>query len=188
MSFVKRLELAEIDPLSITRACFEFRLTDETVIFHRDIEPSVFVLRATSRNKALFEHFVNGLTWEETGLIDEVVYLRALKARMGKKTPSTRHAVARRYHQIDLLFREISTNGFDRTKGYPISVIVSSNNEVLFCGDGWHRLWICQYLRIPTIPCKIVARHRDSDFVPDDVIMTSSARYLLRKARRKLQR
>ena len=37
------------------------------------------------------------------------------------------------------------------------------NNEIFFCGRGWHRLWICKHLRVRSVQCRIIAKHVNSN-------------------------
>jgi len=187
-----KIEHVRVDPCSIVRGCFLFKAGRETLVVQEDFSPSSFLLAATPKNRAMYDHFVNGVPWEETGIIDEVLYLRNVKSREKNLPHPTRGDVLCRYQALDGVFEDIKANKFDENKGSPINVAIGPGNEFYFCGNGWHRLWICQHLAIESIPCRIVARHVDSDLVPTYINDVRVLPYFFRKGsgflRQKLSR
>ena len=147
-----------------------------------------FKLELTPKNKAMEEHFVGGVSWDKTGIIEEVLYLRSVKARDNRLTVPTRSEVIRRYEELDKVYEDIRLNGYDEKKGSPINVAIGSDNEVYFCGNGWHRLWICQHLNVSSIPCRIIARHVNSDLNPPGIKRTSSIRYFFGRVLSRLRK
>lgn len=180
-------ESVDLDPRLISRGCFIFKATSRVLMFREDITSSAFKLDATPKNRAMYNHFVNGMPWEETGIIDEVLYLRSVKSRDKNLPRPTRDQVIRRYEELDRVFEDIKHNGYDKSKGAPINVAIGADNEVFFCKNGWHRLWICQHLGVESIPCRIIARHIDSDLGPTSVENISLFRYFLGKGRHLLR-
>ena len=174
-------EYVRVHPCSIVRGCFLFNASREVLVVRKDFSSSAFILGATPKNRAMYDHFVNGVPWEETGIIDEVLYLRNVKSRENNLPYPRRDDVLYRYRALDGVFEDIKAGKFDENKGSPINVAIGRDNEIFFCGNGWHRLWICQHLAIESIPCRIVARHVDSAVVPTYVKEVSVSRYFIGK-------
>lgn len=154
-----KMEKIHINPKNIQRGIFLFKPSRVTLITDGDWDKDAFLLKVMPKNKALYAHFVEGIPWEDTGIIDEVLYLRQVKARDKIRKPPTRDEVIKRYKQLDNIMTSIRNNGWDYSKGGHIYIAIGRNNEVFFAGNGWHRLWICQYLNVNTIPAKVIVRH-----------------------------
>ena len=160
--FYGEVQIISIAPVRLTQGCFLFDRLPGTIWFDDSIKNDCFVLERTPKFRALEAHFVDGVPWEDTGVIDEVLYLRQMKARDRGCSWPTRIDVLNRYRELDAVFQDIMQRGYDDQKGSPINVAVDSDNSVYFCGNGWHRLWICQHFNISAVPCRVVARHVES--------------------------
>ena len=156
-------EKVNLDPGLISRGCFIFNVTSKVFLFNYDIRESSFFLDSTPKNQAMYNHFVNGVPWEETGIIDEVLYLRSVKYRDNKLKQPTRKQVVQRYENLDTVYEDIKMNGYDHSKALPINIAVGADNEIFFCGRGWHRLWICKHLGVRSVQCRIIAKHVNSN-------------------------
>ena len=156
-------EKVNLDPGLISRGCFIFNITSNVLVFNYDISESSFFLDSTPKNQAMYNHFVNSVPWEETGIIDEVLYLRSVKYRNKKLKQPTRKQVIQRYENLDTVYEDIKINGYDHSKASPINIEVGADNEIFFCGRGWHRLWICKHLGVGPVQCRIIAKHVNSN-------------------------
>lgn len=120
--------------------------------------------------QAVYQRFIEGKTWEETGIVE---YMLAEIEKKGVVDSCTTEAdVLRRYSTIDELYKSItkhgyrshyaiaaSDSGFESKVGYVI-VNIGRDGELIFNGTGWHRLSIAKILSIETIPVIIGVRHK----------------------------
>jgi len=115
-------------------------------------------------------HFVNGVSWEETQWFTQ---LESAVASPDLTRYSTMDDVYTRLNQIDELYSVIEKNGYKtqlemsgRCNGYLESVLnevnidVSRDGKPLFV-DGRHRLCIAKLLDIERIPVFVLVRHSD---------------------------
>ena len=106
------------DPSSIKMACFIFKPRPYVIKFNYEFGGCSFKLELTPKNKAMEEHFVGGVSWDKTGIIEEVLYLRSVKARDNRLTVPTRSEVIRRYEELDKVYEDIRLNGYDEKKRF----------------------------------------------------------------------
>lgn len=100
--------------------------------------------------RALHDHFVCGASWEETGIVDEVLYLRQMK-EVKLRLPRGRNEVIDRYRELDSVYEDISQNGYRTDRRDCPRVARSRDGTYLFTGNGWHRLWMARHFEIPSI-------------------------------------
>ncbi|ETW12663.1 hypothetical protein ATO8_11614 [Roseivivax marinus] len=115
-------------------------------------------------------HFVQGESWEETGIIDEMM---ARIARAGVFDGCrTREDVHRRYERIDRMYEEIARvrrlepvisrpERFRREHG-GVLVHIDRTGRPMLAGNGNHRLAIARILGLERIPAQIGAIHRQA--------------------------
>jgi hypothetical protein len=120
--------------------------------------------------KACREHWVNGIAWEQTGIID---YVMGEVHRLGSFDGCvTLEDVTTRYSQLDLIFEQTKKEGRFRTRqeidksSYReksgVLVHIGRGNSPIFGNGGFHRLAIAQILEFPVIPAVIGLVHRES--------------------------
>ena len=121
------------------------------------------------RGYALFDclilRFVDGLSWEASGVYD--LKLREIE-KSGRKIDgcANKADLVARYKRIDLLFEDMLKNGFKRQVdfGAPANirnemfVSIGPVGEFYFSSGGNHRLFISQILRIKDVPFLVMAR------------------------------
>jgi hypothetical protein len=139
------------------------------------------------KHKAVMAHFRDGVPWEETGIIDEIL---ARIARHGSFDGlRTRAEVLRRYAALDDLAEEARQLGrlrarsempgarFRREHG-GVMVHIARDGTPLRAGGGIHRCAIAQALELPLMPVQLGVIHpealaagalRDLRRAPDDL-------------------
>ena len=111
------------------------------------------------------QRFVDRLPWEETEFYRRVI--RDIANGVSKWGCSSEDAFrARLENEIDVLFETIRDHGYatqDELGNEPlrdeVCVAVSREGQFVFV-DGKHRLSIARILGLPTIPVRVVARHK----------------------------
>ena len=118
--------------------------------------------------RACVAHFVDGKSWEETGIVDE---LMEEIARNGIYDGCrTRDDLLRRYDRIDLLYEDIArTRRIEPVSTRPerlrrehggVFVHIARDGLPLLGGDGNHRLAIARILELVSIPAQVGVVHR----------------------------
>ncbi|MCU4743586.1 hypothetical protein [Natronoglomus mannanivorans] len=160
-----------IDPNDVTKYTLDFN----TYSIYGDIQGGDWDTKSKSFDKlakytAIKKRFKHGMTWEETGVYDELLSMIEDEGSIDKCT--TRDDLKRRYEEIDELYEDISKNGYKEAselpdnkrkgKGYinNICVNIGRNGELIFQGDGFHRLSIAKVLQLNEIPIQIALRHK----------------------------
>ena len=139
-------------------------------------------------------HFEEGIPWEETEFIKNVVR----KVEQGKLTwhgCSTHEEISSRTKYIDKLYQQIKRSGYkDQTKtnpreSYPreltneVLIDIGRDGELLFV-NGRHRLSIAQILDLDTIPVTVRVRHKkwmeriESDYRTDTLPTHPDLKYI----------
>jgi hypothetical protein len=99
-------------------------------------------LARTPKWRALEDHFVHGVAWEQTGIIDEVLYLRQTKERVTAVHEAVRVCFGATRRLTQSMRRSVTT-GIDRmraallaSRGTVMDVTTSSGTDGTACG--WH--------------------------------------------------
>ncbi|ELY96712.1 hypothetical protein C482_15096 [Natrialba chahannaoensis JCM 10990] len=115
----------------------------------------------------LKERFLDGKTWEETKIFED--FLEIIQNGGQKDQCYTREDLLERYREIDDLYDSIKSHGIltqseirgDEYKFENILLNIGRDGELLFNGNGWHRLCISKILGLSKIPVRIYVRHRE---------------------------
>lgn len=112
-------------------------------------------------------HWTNGLTWEETGVIDHV--MGEIGVRGSKDGCTTLEEVIRRYRQLDMIYEQVKRERRIRTRSEieprafreagGIYIHINRDNRTVFGDGGCHRLALAQVLEIPEIPAQLGVVH-----------------------------
>jgi len=134
-----------------------------------DWDRSLRPLRDMVKHRACVDHFERGLTWEETGIYDEMMR----RIAHGKVIDGCRSLadVRARYATIDALYDTIRRDGaFTPMAHHPerlrrehggIFVHLSRDGTPILGGNGNHRLAIAQILKLPKVPAQVGVVHAD---------------------------
>lgn len=119
---------------------------------------------------SMFNHFNNGIPWEDTPHYKEAV--RQLDSGPGFRGLHTKKEMDSKFRTWDKLYEQIKTDGFKSMKEMyqqrkeknpcsrldEISVNIDRNGRLVL-NDGWHRFCIARLLGVPLIPVRILAKH-----------------------------
>lgn len=115
--------------------------------------------------ECLQRRFVDGLSWEKSGVID--LKLKEIE-RAGRSIDGAldRKDLLKRYERVDRLFDDIQKRGFKRQVDLepPVSlsnelfISIGRSGRTYFSNGGNHRLFIAQILRLEKIPFLVMAR------------------------------
>jgi len=125
---------------------------------------------------AVEQHFYNGISWEDTGIID-YLYNRIAEQERELDGCRTRDDVVERYKHIDNVYEDIRKNGYNETKHSShnyVAVHIGRDGELIFAGSGYHRLAICKIANIKKIPVWIRGRHEQWQQIRDSVAALQS--------------
>lgn len=126
--------------------------------------------------RACRAHWENGLSWEETGAIDDMMFkIHASKAMMSECRD--RDDVKRRYQRLDELFNRLKADGTlesfaTRKRGFlretdGVQIHLGRDGELLFGETGTHRLAMALLLGFDCIPATLGFVHKSSlDYLP----------------------
>jgi len=115
--------------------------------------------------QSLYDHFTHGTGWDKTELF------RAHKNRITKGNRSFNcrsvKELKERFSQYDKLYDQLRSDGYQTQRqrgGNPldeITVSLGRTGEMLYHGEGRHRLCIAKILNLDEIPVLIHTRHED---------------------------
>jgi len=114
--------------------------------------------------QAVEQHFCNGGSWEDTGIIDHLLKRLSEEGRNSIDGCRNREELKDRYDRIDELYDELRSRGYKEKKHSPtnyIAVHISRDGEFIFAGSGCHRLSISKILDLNEIPVWVRARHKE---------------------------
>ncbi|MFD2189605.1 hypothetical protein [Pistricoccus aurantiacus] len=113
----------------------------------------------------LEERFLDGVSWEESGVID--LKMKEID-RAGRSIDGCKNKndLLKRYDRIDYLFDDMLKNGFKRQVDLGLSaslknemfLSIGRSGRLYFSNGGNHRLMIAQILRIEEVPFLVMAR------------------------------
>ncbi|THE65144.1 hypothetical protein D8Y22_07940 [Salinadaptatus halalkaliphilus] len=112
----------------------------------------------SAKYNAVFDRYEHGCRWEETGIYDEI---SERAARTGSYDGcTTRDDIERRYERIDALYERIKAEGYEDDGSLDqVCVNIGRDGEIMFNGNGNHRLFIAKVLGIREIPVRVLVRH-----------------------------
>lgn len=158
----------EIPPHDITDCCDAFeKYGHEGAIRDGRWDQRRTPLTETTKYRGIQQRYVEGYDWEDTAIFEEFTQL--IESGDQKDGVNTYDRLVERYEQIDRLYESIKTNGVLRRADRPdasgvyddILLNIGGDGELLFNGNGWHRLCIAKILDLDSIPVRIYVRHSD---------------------------
>jgi hypothetical protein len=120
-------------------------------------------LAETVKYRAIRDHFVSGVPWQETELFTDIYRRRLRTGHVRGET--TFEGLVRQYDtRVDGLAKALKRDGFkthnDRGRPYPLPGFYVGRDGDLFIGNqGNHRLAISQVLGLDKIAGRIVCKH-----------------------------
>lgn len=131
---------------------------------------AVAPLRESAKTRALRARLIDGVTWEETGIID--VTLEEIAKKGASDGLRTREDIERRYAAIDRMVARIKSEGrfrlrselaegFRREMGGVLGH-VTRTGEVIRAGGGQHRFAIARILGLPEMPMQLGVIHPEA--------------------------
>ncbi len=166
-------ELIWIDPRAVTRMYARkgprvYRRRHSGTVAGGDWDLGGRPIEEGVKIRACIRHFVDGESWEETGIYDEMMRRIARDGIFDGCT--TLDDVRARYAGIDAMYDEIARSRrlqpmHERPDAFRgehggIYVHVDRHGAPLLAGNGNHRLAIAQILGLPRIPAQLGALHR----------------------------
>jgi len=119
--------------------------------------------------RGIRERFIHDIPWEETTLFE--THISRIESGYTSMGCSSREELLDRYDRVDELFHCISSKGYQsqpelglRWRPHrEVIVNIGRNGELLFNGQGRHRLAISKVLGLNEIAVSILVRHTESD-------------------------
>lgn len=147
-----------------------------TIADNEGVDPFSRVRPIDSSHKirACIEHFRDGATWDETGIIDASMNH---VERTGKPLDgcSQRSDFVRRYKRLDKLYDELKGGGTLRSNPFNDAIVhIGKNGEVYFGGGATHRTAIAWVLDI-SIPVRPFLIHKDGLFKLPELMLDTEA-------------
>lgn len=115
--------------------------------------------------KSIYDHFINGIPWEYTERFKSLEPER-LKRKGEIRGCKTLAELAKNfYNRVDPLYENIKNEGLKPPVGgtgkvNPIYVYIGRNGEIIYSGNGNHRLHIAKVLGIKKFPVLVMRRHK----------------------------
>jgi hypothetical protein len=124
--------------------------------------------------RACYERWVNGASWESTGIHE---FMLSLISQRGAPVDGCRslEEIIARYKKLDKLFFEMEKGSSfmtrDDIRGVSsgkefggVYVHLDEDGSLIFGGGGYHRLAIAKILSVPVIPAQIGVVHKNQIF------------------------
>ncbi len=128
--------------------------------------------RISYRFKFCVEHFVYGISWEDTGVY-EAIENEIVALNFAVDGCKNRDDVVKRYNELDLIFEQVKKEGRFRKqneidkafkssrKHSQLMLLIGPNNNTFLHGGGWHRFAIGYILQLP-VPAMISCVHESA--------------------------
>ncbi|MFD0980807.1 hypothetical protein [Tropicimonas aquimaris] len=171
-------ECIYIDPQQVTHAYIangtseapRFRRRHSGLVRDGDWDRSVKLVGDGVKERAVKDHFLNNVCWEETGIID---YLMSDVHRKGSADGfSTVEEIKARYARMDALFEDIRRSGRMKTRAEldsylrrehgGVYVHIARDGTPLKAGGGTHRLIIAKLLGLRRMPAHLGVIHAEA--------------------------
>jgi len=140
--------------------------------------------------KGIKQHFINGVPWEKTSYINDLVRSKQKKYDLpydGCETwEEVRDQYVEKYKEYDLLYQKLKKRGFQKIKTerflHPTTytlpqMVIGRDGEFIFAGDGRHRVAIAHLLEINKIPIYVYSRHKKWQKIREDIYKNSAKKY-----------
>ncbi len=127
--------------------------------------------------RAVEQHFCEGASWEDTGIIDHLIERMSEEERTSFDGCRNREELNARYDRIDQLYNDLKYGGYEEEKHSStnyVAVHITRDGELVFAGSGCHRLAISKILDLNEIPVWIRARHNEWQNVREEVHIADS--------------
>ncbi len=170
--------LIHIDPRTLEIYVTRFGRAKAGTVQDGEWDLSRLVLRQHPKIVACLAHWVDGIPWRETGIIDEIAS-RAASLPGGFDGCRTEAEIVTRYEELDRIFEQVQREGRLRTsyelgrsaspqrERHGVMVHFGRTGNPIFGASGFHRLGMALSLDFDTIPACLGVRHRDT---PEDIL------------------
>lgn len=167
----RSFETIWLDPARVTRwVKTGFKRNQSGMVIAGDWDQQTVDFMSHDKVRAFFQHFEDGVPWEETGIYD--LMLRRIEINGVYDECRTLDDVKARYDGIDKLYDTVRKDGRlltqqelnpgnIREKG-GIHIHISRTGAPLFAGGGFHRLALAKLLQLKTIPVQLGVVHPDA--------------------------
>lgn len=132
-----------------------------------DWDKNIVPLWDNPKYPAVYDHFVNGKSWRETGILDYVE--GKVESRGGYDGCWNKSDILQRYEDLDKLYYEIKMSGRLKTRKElgmelrgehgGIYIHIARDGTLIKGVGGAHRLAICQALKLTAIPVHLGVVH-----------------------------
>lgn len=142
-------------------------------------------LTKNKKYQAVQAHFCEGISWEETGIIDHL-HNKMVEEDRTIDGCETKVDLEARYERVDSLYKSMKENGYQEQKHGSqdyVAVQIARDGEFLFAGSGHHRLFIAKILELDEIPVWIRTRHKEWQEIREEVRDSQSVDELSKEAR-----
>lgn len=162
-----------IDPSDVVLCSSEFRKWESVgMVRGGDWDKQATHISDIAKYQAVKSHFCNDVSWEDTGIIDNLFNTLLEEERESIDGCKDRSEIKERYEQIDNLYQNMKESGYQEkkhgSKDY-VAVHIGRDGEFLFAGSGHHRLGITKILDFGQIPVWVRARHKKWQVLRDDI-------------------
>jgi hypothetical protein len=118
------------------------------------------LLADTDKHKSIYQHFVDGVPWEETDVFTNS-YMHRFKPHESQQGKIEYQAMLMRYRgKLEDVFRNLKRVGFSPNFKLPFA-LVGRSGEVMLGNQGNHRVAMAKLLGIERVPCEVIVRHSD---------------------------
>lgn len=178
----KSWELIWVDPMKVNhQSPFEFdkgngwKNTGDVISGDWDLESKEYFIKSAPKGRSCWNHFVDGIPWEDTGIYEyneKKLKKSLLKGRKYYDGCQSRFDIIKRYNKIDDLYNETNELGrFKLRKELSplnfrqygnIVVHVGRNNKLIFGKTCFHRFAISKILNLHKIPVALGVVHPEA--------------------------
>jgi len=171
-------KIIHVDPQDIERHCTKFdKWSSVGRIEGGAWDNDLCQISQKIKYKAVKNHFCNEVPWEETGIIGHLHSQLREEKRSSVDGCSNRPQLNSRYRQIDNIYEDMKESGYEREKHEKsdcITVHIGRDGELIFAGNGWHRLTMAKILGLDEIPVWVLVRHKEWQKLCDEIYESSS--------------
>ncbi|WP_265112373.1 hypothetical protein [Halosolutus halophilus] len=178
--------LVYVDPDAIRSYKTVFsKYTDAGAVYGGDWDEKTHEFSDSPTHMAICHHFKRGVPWEEKYLLNK--YKEIVSDRGSVKGCTAVDEVREYCNRIDRSYDSVQKKGVPKRElmGSPsddldtflddVCINIGRDCQLIFRGNGWHRLSIAKVLDLDEIPVRIVVRHERWQEIRDEIYNVSTA-------------
>ena len=110
-------------------------------------------LDETIKHRSIYQHYADGLPWEETELFTQIYPRRFAEGQVVRGCSTIEQLATQYYERMDGMFRNMRERGFEELEYIP--VVIGPTGNLVIGNDGNHRLAMAKVLNLGSVVVRV---------------------------------